>query len=470
MALFDARERLTRRYALPVAMILAMALVIFSELTHQKAGQVIAERNDITSHRSKVAQLLRLMLSAESGQRGYLLTGRSDYKTPYTRAVVEIDLLLPEVNKQYAGAPDRAADAQELTSLVHKKLDEMSTTVTMFESGNVLWRDLLLTDIGRETMMSIDALSRSLADHETKRLENRKNMLERTLRLSRAGIILLVLLSLIVLLALTRKARRLDAERRGRAQELLGERNRLEVEVEHRTRDLNDIAKHLQTAREDERRRIARELHDELGGLLTAAKLDVARMRKRLPDASQEVTERIEHLTQTLDAGISLKRRIIEDLHPSSLVSLGLTPSLTILCSEFADSSGIQVLSDLADIQLPPDVQITIYRLVQEALTNVAKHAQAQRVDVALSLSEGWVTVVVRDNGIGFDTSGVSRESHGLAGMRFRARSALGELRVQSTPGAGSCITCRLPHHLPPATGPTAASTQISEPAASPHL
>ncbi len=470
MTLFDVRERLGRRYTLPIAMILAMALVIFSELTHYKAGQVIADRNDIMSNRSEISRLLGLISSAESGQRGYFLTGREDYKAPYTRAVAEIAILLPIITQKYADAPDRLPDIQELTNLVHRKLDEMRTTVAMFESGNVLWRDLLLTDIGRETMMSIDTLSRSLADHETGRLESRRKILERTLVLSRTGIILLVLVSLIVLLALTRKAKRLDAERQARAQELLGERNRLEAEVEHRTRDLNDIARHLQTAREDERRHLARELHDELGSLLTAAKLDVARMRKRLPDASQEVTERIAHLTQTLDAGISLKRRIIEDLHPSSLVNLGLAPSLTILCSEFADGSGINVVTDLADLHLCPEGQITIYRLVQEALTNVAKHAQAHRVDVALSQSDGWVTVMVRDDGIGFDTTTVSRESYGLAGMRFRVRSALGELSVQSARGQGCCITCRLPHHPPPDLPRKAAPTQISESAASPHL
>ena len=106
-----------------------------------------------------------------------------------------------------------------------------------------------------------------------------------------------------------------------------------------RTAELTDLARHLQTVREDERGFLARELHDELGGLLTAAKLDVARLRKRLDTGQPEVAERIVHLGQTLDAGIALKRRIIEDLRPSSLANLGLQRALEILCEEFAQRS-----------------------------------------------------------------------------------------------------------------------------------
>ena len=128
-----------------------------------------------------------------------------------------------------------------------------------------------------------------------------------------------------------------------RAAALRFERDRLEVEVERRTRDITQIANHLQTAREDERSSLARELHDELGGLLTAAKLDVARMRSRLAAAPPEVLERMMHLVKTLDEGIALKRRIIEDLRPSSLSNLGLKAALEILCTEFAERSELEV-------------------------------------------------------------------------------------------------------------------------------
>ncbi|MFL6630111.1 MAG: sensor histidine kinase, partial [Vitreoscilla sp.] len=223
------------------------------------------------------------------------------------------------------------------------------------------------------------------------------------------------------------------------------ERDRLEVEVERRTRDITQIANHLQTAREDERSSLARELHDELGGLLTAAKLDVARMRSRLAAAPPEVLERMTHLVKTLDEGIALKRRIIEDLRPSSLSNLGLKAALEILCTEFAERSEIEVRTEIEELPLDDAGKLTVYRLVQEALTNVAKYASASTVQVNVAAHGGWAVIAVRDDGIGFDPTASRAAAHGLAGMRFRVQSSRGQLKIKSRPGHGTTIQARLP-------------------------
>jgi len=262
---------------------------------------------------------------------------------------------------------------------------------------------------------------------------------------SRIGIAALVVLSLAALLLYARQARRFDDERLERAAQLRFERDRLEVEVERRTRDITQIATHLQTAREDERSRLARELHDELGGLLTAAKLDVARMRSRLSAGPPEVLERMVHLVKTLDEGIALKRRIIEDLRPSSLNNLGLKAALEILCAEFAERSEIAVTTDIEELPLDDAGKLTTYRLVQEALTNVAKYASASTVHVVVATRGGWAEIAVRDDGVGFDPTAARVAAHGLAGMRFRVQSAQGQLKVKSKPGHGTTIQARLP-------------------------
>jgi signal transduction histidine kinase len=436
---------LRNRFTAPLAISLAIVLVVFSEFSFQKASRVIEARNEMMTNRREVARLSRVILRAESSQRGYLLTGRPQYKEPYLLALADIDKLLAKIKAQYDNTPARHAEIAQLDELVRKKIAELATTVEMFESGKDQWRELVLTDIGREAMAGIEANLSLLAEHESRALDESSIVLERTMRLSRIGIVLLVLISLTALLASIRQAHRLTAEREARAKELLGERNRLEEEVIRRTSELTEIAKHLQTAREDERGRLARELHDELGGLLTAAKLDVARMRKKLPDASEEVTERIRHLVTTLDAGIALKRRIIEDLRPSSLTNLGLVPSLEILCAEFAERSGIQVIPQLAEVQLQPYAQLTVYRVIQEALTNAAQYAQASTVTVSLAAEQGWVTVTVQDNGVGFDTQAAPLNTHGLSGMRFRVQSGNGELSINSQPGNGTRIVARMP-------------------------
>jgi signal transduction histidine kinase len=325
----------------------------------------------------------------------------------------------------------------------------------MFEdSRNGTWRDLVLTDIGRETMLAIEKQARDMAQAETLRIDVQRRQLTDTLLFSRIGIAVLVALALYALLMYARQARRLDAERIERAASLRFERDRLEQEVERRTREITQIADHLQTAREDERSRLARELHDELGGLLTAAKLDVARMRSRLAAMSPEVLERMGHLVKTLDDGIALKRRIIEDLRPSSLNNLGLKAALDILCAEFAERSELAVEASIEELPLGDAGRLTVYRLVQEALTNVAKYAGARQVKVTVAVRGEHAHIEVADDGVGFDTAAASVTAHGLAGMRFRVRSAQGELKIRSRPGHGTGIHARLP--IEPAPTPEA--------------
>ncbi|HEY8707826.1 MAG TPA: sensor histidine kinase, partial [Burkholderiaceae bacterium] len=197
--------------------------------------------------------------------------------------------------------------------------------------------------------------------------------------------------------------------------------------------------------REDERNHLARELHDELGALLTAAKLDVARLKSRLGALAPEVAERLQHLSDTLNSVIVLKRRITEDLHPSSLSNLGLVAALEILVREWGHNNEVAVRSALEPVSLRPSGELTVYRLVQEALTNVSKYARASEVRVELGAIDGQVHVLVRDNGVGFDVDVPRTSAHGLLGMRYRLETEGGRLILSSTPGQGTVIEADLP-------------------------
>jgi signal transduction histidine kinase len=434
------------RFAAPVALLLGVAVLLTNEIGHQRALAVIASREALLDARVEVSTLMREVIAAESGQRGYLLTGRPEYKEPYTRAAAQVQGQLARLATIYSTWPDRSEDVKKLDELTRQRMSELATTIGMFENqGNEGWRDVVLTDIGRETMLAIEGQAREMARVETARIDESRELLTETLRFSRIGIAALVVLSLAALLMYARQARRFDDERLERAAQLRFERDRLEVEVERRTRDITQIANHLQTAREDERSSLARELHDELGGLLTAAKLDVARMRSRLSAAPPEVLERMMHLVKTLDEGIALKRRIIEDLRPSSLNNLGLKAALEILCVEFAERSELQVKTDIQELPLDDAGKLTVYRLVQEALTNVAKYARAATVHVSVAANGAWADIDVRDDGVGFDPNAARAAAHGLAGMRFRVQSGQGELKIKSRPGQGTTIHARLP-------------------------
>ncbi len=221
----------------------------------------------------------------------------------------------------------------------------------------------------------------------------------------------------------------------------------LEQAVHDRTAELRELAGYLITAREDEKAHLARELHDELGSLLTAAKLNLARLRNTLFE-DPAIADRLKQVNRLLDEGISLKRRIVEDLRPSSLATFGLTISLANLCAEVGTRLNITIKVEFDEVHLTQDGHLAIYRLVQEALNNVCKHAKATRVRVSIKSEPILVRVQIEDDGIGFDPSGPRSAAHGIAGMRFRIEQLDGRMSVASSPGAGTLLEAILPMAL----------------------
>jgi signal transduction histidine kinase len=221
----------------------------------------------------------------------------------------------------------------------------------------------------------------------------------------------------------------------------------LEQAVHDRTAELRELAGYLITAREDEKAHLARELHDELGSLLTAAKLNLARLRGKLFE-DPAIADRLKQVNQLLDEGISLKRRIVEDLRPSSLATLGLTISLSNLCREVGARLNIAIKVEFDEVGLTPDGHLAIYRLVQEALNNVCKHAKATRVRVSVKSEPTLVRVQIEDDGIGFDPSQPKSAAHGIVGMRFRIEQLNGCMSVASSLGAGTLLDASMPTTL----------------------
>jgi len=448
MMLIRSLDLIARRRAwmAPLAVAVAVAFLTVNEVTYQRARDGIDSGDEMQAQRAEVRRLQLLLQSAEAGQRGYMLTGQPEYKEPYEQAKAQLEAQLARLRALFADDPDAQDNLREIEDLTRRKASELKTTIDLFESRNVTAAlDVVKTGIGLDHMRALDKLvANTAALEEVKLAYARRNMI-RTLMLNRFGIAALVLLSLLSLAWILRQSKRLDAARDEQRAELQRERDRLESEVERRTLELTELARHLQTVREDERSRLARELHDELGGLLTAAKLDVARVKSRLKGAPPEIGERIGHLVQSLDAGIALKRRIIEDLRPSTLSNLGLTAALEVLCGEFSRRTEVKVQTEIDEVSMAEDVQLTAYRVVQEALTNVAKYAKASHVNVRLRDDGELARLSVRDDGAGFDTSGVPMRARGLAGMRFRVASHGGRLDLTSQPGSGTTIEAQLP-------------------------
>ena len=249
-------------------------------------------------------------------------------------------------------------------------------------------------------MDAIRALSAELLHFEANNVIDGRISLNSTLTLGRIGVATLSAVGLLTLFIVLRQGAALDSQRREQQRLIHAAHDLLELEVMDRTTELTELTRHLQTAREDERSRLARDLHDEMGALMTSAKLDAARIRSRLAALvvpAPEALERLAHLIETLNQGIALKRRIVEDLHPSSLSVLGLVVTLEIMAREFTDSSDLQVHCKLEPVCLSPSANLVIYRLMQEAMTNISKYAQAGHVWLGLGLRDGHVEATVRD-------------------------------------------------------------------------
>ncbi|MGH8663492.1 MAG: sensor histidine kinase, partial [Burkholderiales bacterium] len=265
-----------------------------------------------------------------------------------------------------------------------------------------------------------------------------------SLALSRLGIALVAALNVMLVVALFFGLKR-DWRVANERQDLLNRR------VRERTRQLDSLASRLQEAAEAERSALARELHDELGALLTASKMDIAWIRGRLGEEHAALHQKLARVIQHLDQGIVAKRRIVEGLRPSTLSTFGLATAARELTEQVAERAGWDVEMELPEIepQLPEDVEIALFRVLQESLTNATKYAQATRVRVRLGCEPLQCRLEVEDNGRGFRAGEMRSGAQGLFGMRQRTEARGGSLHVLSAPGSGTLIRALLPVQPP---------------------
>ena len=436
-----------RAFVLPLAALAALLALVINESASLRSTAALESLAQRATARQRINAVWRGLIEVETGQRGYLLTSRDEYLQPYRDSIGSVRESLTWLVGYYEGDAVAGPTVEEIKAHAAGKLAEMASTIELHAQGrHQAWRELVMSGVGNEHMDSIRGASERLLAFESERVTAERQQVLDTLRLSRIGVATMVALSLLALTMFLRQSATLGSEQRRHATELQVERDHLEVEVAHRTAELTRLAEDLQTAREDERGRIARELHDELGALLTAAKLDAARLKRSLAEVqSPEIDERLAHLTTTLNDGIGLKRRIIEDLRPSSLSNLGLKAAVEILASELGARADLKIKTDIEPFQLDEAAEITLYRMVQESLTNVAKYAQASEVNVRMAREGDQIVATVRDDGKGFDASRVRGSTQGLVGMRYRVQARGGRLQVSSSPGQGTTVSAVLP-------------------------
>ena len=227
----------------------------------------------------------------------------------------------------------------------------------------------------------------------------------------------------------------------------ISESKRKEQEIRESRQLLRELSAHMESVKEEERKRIAREVHDELGQALTALRMDVSMLRLTAGEEHPQFLERIHSMKERVDSTIGLVRNITAEMRPAAL-DLGLTAAIEWLVEDFVARAGIpcSLRTGGSEVVLDDSTSTALFRIVQESLVNIIKHAQASRVDISIREEGGQVCVEVIDDGVGFPSHAAPKPgSFGLIGMRERTLMIGGTLCIESQPGAGTKIVVCIP-------------------------
>lgn len=439
-----------------LGIVVSIAIAAYAELAYSRLEQANREMLVALEMQATLHATLAQIVSAEGGQRGYLLTGRREYLEPYEAAVPAVGRSISRLRELLVkqGTVEQREIAGRFNNLVGKKLAEMEATLALYDKqGAGAAQTLTETGIGQRAMTAIrDEVDQLSATHRRQFEEaaSRWSNDVRFARLGMQGMTLVTVLLLLVVWALVRRDMRAREERRLTLEQ---EQQRLESLVDERTAALTELSNYLQTVREEERAKLARDIHDELGGILVSAKMDVAWAREQLGEQEEPVARRLERTMALLDEGVTAKRRIIEELRPTLLDNLGLAAALKWLAADVCGRAEIGYEVTVPDeCELRAPLSLALFRIVQEALTNAVKHAQAKHIAIEVIRDEREVTLLVSDDGVGIGPQAPhSALSHGIPGMRQRVRALSGEFSIRGRPGQGTIIEVRLPLAAPEA-------------------
>ena len=427
------------RYLMPLVLVAGVVAMAVNESTYRHSRHTLSGGIALTDARVQAAGTLQLVTDAGLYARAYILSGSEEDALDYRRTVRAVQTVKQRTFDLVAEVdPQRQVSIDSIEQLVGEQLAITDRWVDLVAKGQVATaraEAIRRSSNARRDQLRIafdDMLDRAATIQQTARFS-----LYQALDMSRIAVHLLSLMAMLGMFLFQRQLRRGD-------EQLAEEKRLLSSRVSERTAELSEMASHLVHAREDERAHIARELHDELGGLLTAMKLDFARLR-RIPGLPDKSPERLAAIESRLNEGIALKRRIIESLRPSSLDQLGLVQSLEILCRDMAASLNRPVQTQFQPVEVDKDAELALYRIAQESLTNIGKYADCSRVQVGLETRDGHVRLTIQDDGKGFVPLRVAHGRHGLLGMRMRAESHGGRLQVRSAPNQGTTVTAIFP-------------------------
>lgn len=430
---------------------IALLVVNASMLVVNTAGTMDSNEQYARSYEIKrsLTAFESIITSAESGQRGYLLTGQTAYLEPFFRATRSWRTEINRLRNLTASNAARQSEIDALETMTAAAVKRLELTILRTDqpgpTGNA---DVAGTGRATASMDRVREIVGRMLKEEDARVDSLRAEVLHDMWLTMAVALFTTVVTIGVLVGLHKLLRRYVGAR-ARAETALREANQsLNREVEERTAELTELSQHLIRVSEEEKAKLARELHDTLGSNLTAINMDLNWISKRLPPEQPELRERLQRSLQMLTETVELKHEVIEGLRPSHLDNLGLAFAMRSHCREFTRRTGlpceVEVLEDFDEID--PELSIAFYRVAQESLTNVTKHAQATSVRLRLHREPGGIRLCIIDDGAGLPVGAASKpKSHGLIGMRERMRQVGGTLEIRPNERGGTVVEAFIP-------------------------
>lgn len=446
-------QRLLSRVGL--ALLLAMLVLNGLGLYAVKQGADAMEQSLAAATHARRTMLAVDKLRTELYQmlatkRAFLLTRDRSYLIPFQRNLKLARTEIANIRDLTRDRPQYKELVDGIAVVVTDKLLDMEKTIVLAEFSSFDAAIDYVRSGSSERLMeyldvSIDRIGELEDQVRLASLADRESRLDGL----RFGVGALFGINIVLILAGTYTII-LDFRRRQQAMEdMARSREALQQAVRQSTAELRELSIHLQDVQESERHRLARELHDELGGTLSAIKLDV-NMAASQPavQADEKTFTRLSRAAKALDEAIKVKRRIIEDLRPTLIDNLGYAAAFRWHCGQFTERTGCPCNLSLPEreIRLGEVHSIALFRVMQESLTNVAKYAKATRVDITMRRIDTGVELVIADDGVGIEPGRQHHAtSHGLIGMRERMTALEGSFEIDSAPGRGTRLIFRLP-------------------------
>ena len=432
------------------AVLITAAILTTSELGQDNTKDALEKITQVGNETQGVLQVIGWVTRTESAQRAYLLNQQDTYLNAYREGITETKAMLGKLVELYQINDDAQGmkHVGVVATAVGERFAIMEIIIQLAQTqGTKQAMALFNSDAGRIKMNDVRQQVAALLEHNRLRTDSLREQAAAVFRVSRISVAAVTAVNIVLLVFVFRRLGEAWREKEKEADELKAQQLWLDGQVRERTAQLEQLSVHLQDMLEAEKMRLARELHDELGAILTAAKMDVAWVRSHLGGNAADMQEKLERTLKNLDQGIALKRQLIEDLRPSTLASFGLVVAARELVEESAQRNEWAFELELPDAEpdIGDDTATPLYRILQESLTNAAKYSKAKRIQVRLDCSDKELTLEIVDDGVGFRMRDVPPKAMGLLGMRQRVEARGGRFDISSSPGHGCAVRVKLP-------------------------